>query len=241
MELQIKGPRPLRVFIGYDSREPDAWEVCAASLRRHSSIPLAINALKQDRLRARGLYTREPDERASTEFSLTRFLVPHLSDYEGFSLFVDCDFLFTRDIAELWPRCDRNAAVNVVKHQYAPKNSIKMDGAFQHAYPCKNWSSLMVFNNARCRMLSVEMVNRMPPEYLHRFMWVDNFGEDINELPREWNFLVGEYDPPGDGSLPAAIHYTNGGPWFEGHENCAFADQWLYALYQLRGEQENRK
>src|SRR5690606_12734940 len=160
----------LRVFIGYDEREPDAWEVCANTLRLHTSIPLSIIQLRQDRLRDRGLYTRHTDEPASTQFAHTRFLVPHLCDYQGYALFVDCDFLFTRDIATLWPHCDRNAAVNVVKHDYVPKAKWKMDGQPQVAYPRKNWSSLMVFNceHRSTKQLTPGYVNNSPAENLHR-------------------------------------------------------------------------
>jgi len=33
---------PLRIFIGWDSREPIAYEVAKASALKHSSIPLDI-------------------------------------------------------------------------------------------------------------------------------------------------------------------------------------------------------
>jgi hypothetical protein len=42
---------------------------------------------------------------AATEFSLTRFLTPYLADSDGWVLFVDCDFLFTTDIARLPRPC----------------------------------------------------------------------------------------------------------------------------------------
>lgn len=229
----------LRVFIGYDEREADAWAVCAHSLRKHSSIPLAISAVKQDRLRERGLYTRPADERASTQFAHTRFLVPALCDYKGFALFVDCDFLFTRDIATLWPLCDREAAVNLVKHDYTPKSRWKMDGQPQVAYPRKNWSSLMVFNNEKCTALTPGYVNGSPAANLHRFAWTPD--ETIHDLPREWNWLEGEYDPPGDGTLPAAIHFTNGGPWFADHRSCCFGEHWVHAHYEVVAEREKKQ
>lgn len=242
LNVNLRGQPPLRVFIGYDSREADAWEVCADSLRRHTSIPLAITALKQDRLRERGLYTRPADEPASTEFAHTRFLVPALCGFEGYALFVDCDFLFTRDIATLWPLCDRNAAVNVVKHDYVPRSQWKMDGQPQVAYPRKNWSSLIIFNNKKCSMLTADRVNRMPASALHQFHWCPD--ELINGLPEEWNWLEGEYSWPLDAQCvdrrrepPAAIHYTNGGPWFEGCMGVAYADLWTHALAEIRKKQ----
>ena len=48
-----------------------------------------------------GLYTRLRGPTESTEFSLTRFLVPALSGYRGWSVFMDCDMLCRTDIAAL--------------------------------------------------------------------------------------------------------------------------------------------
>lgn len=236
MELNIDFDNhpPLRVFIGYDSREDDAWQVCAESLRRHTSIPLAIHALKQDRLRARGLYTRPADEPAATQFAFTRYLVPTLCNYEGFALFVDCDFLFTRDIAALWPLCDREAAVNVVKHDYVPRAKFKMDGEPQIAYPRKNWSSLMVFNNAKCQTLTPGYVNNSPAANLHRFAWTSD--DSIHGLPQEWNWLEGEYEPTSP--PPAAIHFTNGGPWHVEPRAIHYADLWMQYFYDLQQSRE---
>jgi len=88
----------LTVFIGYDSREDIAYRVCRESILKHSSLPVRIIPIKQDELRADGLYTREIDPLSSTEFSFTRFLVPHLMRYEGWAVFMDCDFLLRHDI-----------------------------------------------------------------------------------------------------------------------------------------------
>jgi len=220
----------LKVFIGYDPKEADAFEVCAYSLRKHTSIPLGIVPVDQAKLRARGLYTRPVDEPASTAFAHTRFLVPHLARYQGWAMFVDCDFLFTKDINELGAVMDKSKAVNVVKHDYKPRAKFKMDGQPQVGYPRKNWSSLMLFQTERCRMLTPEYVNSAPPEDLHRFAWMPD--ADIGELPLEFNWLEGEYEwenpePPG------AIHFTNGGPWHTNHKSVRFGDLWVQTLYEM--------
>jgi lipopolysaccharide biosynthesis glycosyltransferase len=215
----------LKVYVGYDSREDIAWQVCRFSLLRHASSSVEIYPLKQLTLRELGLYTREPD-RASTEFSLTRFLTPYIAAHEGWTLFVDCDFVFTTDILQLLEGRDRRKAVYVVKHNYTPAKTIKMDGQVQTSYPRKNWSSFMLFNNAhpQVRALTPEVVNRESPGFLHRFMWIDDEAL-IGELPLAWNFLEGEYPKPE--RLPNAIHYTNGGPWFPNHQNVTYADLWV--------------
>jgi lipopolysaccharide biosynthesis glycosyltransferase len=214
----------IKVFVGYDSREDIAWQVCRSSiLRRNSNVE--VRALRQPELREKGLYTRDADSNASTEFSLTRFLTPYLAAQDGWSVFVDCDFLFTVDIAEVLAGLDPSKAVYVVKHDYSPRFQVKMDERVQTTYPRKNWSSFIVFNGAHpaTKALTPEVVNSRSPAYLHRFNWVPD-DRDIGELPLRWNFLVGEYDRPAE--VPAAIHYTNGGPWFDQWRDVDFADLW---------------
>ena len=214
----------LKIYVGYDSREDIAWQVCRFSLLRHASSAIEIHPLKQAALRELGLYTRAPDQ-AATEFSLTRFLTPYVAAHDGWTLFVDCDFLFTADVLQILKGASRQMAVYVVKHDYVPKKAVKMDGRPQTAYARKNWSSFMLFNNAhpRVKALAPAVVNGQKPPFLHRFTWV---GDDalIGELPRTWNFLEGEYPKPAE--TPYAIHFTNGGPWFPNHQDADYAELW---------------
>ncbi|MDB5685484.1 MAG: glycosyltransferase [Rhizorhabdus sp.] len=214
-----------KVFVGYDSREDIAWQVCRHSIERHSSGDFPIYALRQPALRDLGLYTRPYDHGASTEFSLTRFLAPYLAAHDGWTLFVDCDFVFTRDLGPLFDTLSPDKAVYVVKHDYVPANSVKMDGKAQTVYPRKNWSSFMIFNGSHpaVRALTPNVVNTASPAYLHRMEWAGH--EDaIGALSLDWNFLEGEYPVPDH--VPAAIHFTNGGPWFDSWQDVAFADIW---------------
>lgn len=221
-----------RIYVGYDQREDIAWQVCRHSLMRHTSAPVSVHPLRQDVLRELGLYSRPYDGTASTEFSLTRFLTPYIAASRGWSMFVDCDFLFTRDIGALFEGLDGSKAVYVVQHDYLPANAVKMDGKVQSVYPRKNWSSLMLFNgsNSYVQNLTPEVVNNASPSFLHRFDWVPD--ELIGALDLEWNFLEGEYQPPS--APPAAIHFTNGGPWFADWQDVAYADLWREeeALYE---------
>lgn len=216
----------LDIFMGYDSREPIAYHVAAHSFLRRSSIPLAIRPLVQSQLRHVGLYTRERKGVESTEFSMTRFLVPHLMGYKGWALFVDCDVLCLTDIAELWKEVETNPgkAVYVCQHDYTPKDAVKMDGQQQTVYPRKNWSSVMLFDCSKCTTLTPHYVNTTSGLELHRFYWVREQFEDIGALPLEWNVLVGEENQTT--RPPKLIHYTNGGPWFRDYSNCPFADEW---------------
>ncbi len=56
---------PLRVFIGWDRREAEAYEVARYSLLRHTTISLEVAPIKLDDMRAAGLYWRDADPLAS--------------------------------------------------------------------------------------------------------------------------------------------------------------------------------
>jgi hypothetical protein len=217
---------PFRIFIGWDSREPEAYDVAKYSLERHASVPVDVQPIKVDELREAGLYTRDKDPLASTEFTYTRFLTPALAGFEGHALFCDCDFLWLGDVAGLIPYTKTNKAVHCVHHDYTPKETTKMDGAVQTNYPRKNWSSLMLFDCAHpsVRKLTPEVVNRESGAFLHRMQWVAD--KDIGELPVEWNWLEGWNEKPAQG-YPKAVHFTRGGPWFEQWTNVDYGDLWL--------------
>lgn len=221
----------MKVFIGYDSREDIAYEVCKHSiLSRNPNVE--VIPLKQSELRNAEIYKRDVDPLSSTEFTFTRFLVPHLSNYKGWSLFVDCDFVFVEDIEKLFNLTkNQDYAVMCVQHNYVPKNTVKMDGKEQHIYPRKNWSSLILFNceHPSNTLLTPDLINRASPAYLHRFQWLKD--EDIGCLSPEWNWLVGWYQEPKDGK-PKAIHYTEGGPWFPNYTNCEYGAVWVEEKYQ---------
>jgi hypothetical protein len=212
----------LRIFIGYDPVEAVAFHTLSHSIQRRASVPVSIAPVMQSQLK--GLYTRPRGPTESTEFSLTRFLVPALSEYRGWSVFMDCDMLCRVDVAQLEAEIERqkDRAVLVCQHDYVPRTERKFLGQVQTKYPRKNWSSLMVMNNERCRALSPDYVNTASGLELHRFAWLRD--DEIGALPLEWNWLVGEYD-----YSPAAklVHYTLGGPYFDAYRNCDYADEWF--------------
>jgi lipopolysaccharide biosynthesis glycosyltransferase len=215
-----------KIFVGYDSREDIAWEVCRHSLQRHADDDLTVIPIRQQPLRELGLYTRAVDSKSSTEFSITRFLTPYLAAQSGWAVFCDCDFLFTVDIHQLFDGLDPSKAVYCVQHDYTPAHTIKMDGKQQAAYPRKNWSSFMVFNcdHPDVQALTPAVINSAEPAYLHRFNWVRD-SQAIGALDLDWNFLVGEYPKPEQ--TPRVLHYTVGGPWFDAWQDCDYADLWL--------------
>lgn len=210
----------IRIFIGYDPRETVAWHVLTHSILARASqpvsfVPLALNNLQ-------GLMWRERNPLQSTEFSFSRFLTPHLSGYEGWSLFMDCDMLVLDDIAKLWALRDERYAVMCVQHDHQPNETVKFLNQPQTAYGKKNWSSVMLFNNARCKALTPEYVNTASGLELHQFKWL---GDDslIGALPKTWNHLVG-YEPHAEGM--SNVHFTLGGPYFNEFADCAYAAEW---------------
>ena len=229
---------PVKVFVGWDSREPVAADVCEYSLQKNSSVPVDIVMLKQELLREQMLYTRPQDTQGSTEFTFTRFLVPRLMEYRGWAVFCDCDFVWLGDIKDLVDQADDRYAVMLVKHDYRPQNSVKMDGKRQEYYPRKNWSSMILFNcgHPKNKWLTPFHINRATGQELHRFSWLQD--KDIGSISPEWNWLVGWYHQPWDG-VPRALHYTEGGPWFDNYRDCDYADVWLDYHAQLQSTYVN--
>ena len=221
----------MKIFVGYDTREDITYQVCEYSIKKHCHtadvIPLVLKDLKES-----GIYERPVDNLGSTEFTFTRFLVPYLADYKGWAIFCDCDFVFTEDVARLFEQADNKYAVMVVKHDYTPPAGIKMDGKKQHAYPRKNWSSMILWNCAHPsnRQVDLRLVNEETGQYLHRFQWLKD--EEIGSVSCEWNWLTDWYEEPRDG-VPKALHYTEGGPWFKDYRHCDYHDVWKNYLTEM--------
>jgi hypothetical protein len=169
---------------------------------------------------------RERGKYDSTDFAITRFLVPFLCDYQGFAVFMDCDMLVHGDVAQLanyMTLMDHyNTAVRVVKHDYQPSTDKKFLGQLQTKYEKKNWSSVMIFNNTLCRKLTPEYVTKEHGLDLHQFRWVED--HQIGEMPKEWNWLVGEYGKP---EKPVNnYHFTLGTPCFPDYQESEYSDLW---------------
>lgn len=227
----------MRVFLGWDSREQDAYRVAERSLLTTSG--LVAEPLVADRLRASGLLTRPVDFRGqpydlpsnapcSTEFAVSRFLVPILCQ-SGPALFTDCDVVFLDDVRKLLAHFDQSKPVMVVKHDHIPGVG-KMVGMQQTAYVRKNWSSVMLFNcdHPANKRLTIHDVNNRPGRDLHAFYWLHDC--EIGELPAEWNWLVGVQEKP---KFPKVAHFTLGGPWLPGWQSAEHDDLWLNAFRSL--------
>jgi hypothetical protein len=223
------------VYIGYDPREAVAFSVLAYSIHARASEPVSVAPLMLSQLS--GVLTRERHPLQSTDFSFSRFLTPWLSGYAGWSVFMDCDMLMLENIAALWALRDERYAVMAVKHVHIPQETTKFLGEPQSKYEKKNWSSVMLFNNAKCRALTADYVNTASGLDLHQFKWLDDDAL-IGELPARWNHLVG-YNPPREDA--ALVHYTLGGPYFAQYEGCEYAAHWRRERDAMLGTIDRKK
>ena len=214
----------INVFIGYDTKEKAAFNVLTHSILTNSTQPIAVTPIYLGNIK--DTFVRERNNLSSTEFSFSRFIIPHLMNYQGWALFMDCDMLMKADIAELWRLRDDKYAVQVCKHDYIPKSQTKFLGQVQTVYPKKNWSSFMLMNCKKCSALTPDYVNSASGLELHQFKWLES-EELIGGLPLEWNWLADEYECKKD---VKNIHYTEGGPWFDGYQSCDYSEDWWNEL-----------
>ena len=214
--------KPFKIFIGYDPREKIAFHVLSQSIIEHSSIPVSITPINLNNLKK--FYKRKKRVKDSTEFSISRFLTPYLSNYKDYSLFVDCDFIIRDDVAKLLKivKSDSKKVLWCVKHNYIPKNKIKFLSEKQLIYSKKNWSSFVIYNNKKCNILTPTFIEKANGLYLHQFRWTKD--HLIGSLPKEWNILVGEQKIPKNFK---SLHYTVGGPYFKKYRKSLGSNFWF--------------
>ena len=108
----------INVYIGFDEGEKVAFHVLSESIRRHASEPVSITPICYSQIKE---FTREKQPNQSTDFAFSRFMVPYLSNYKGWSIFMDCDMLFRGDIVELWNMRTFKYSVMCCQHDYAKR------------------------------------------------------------------------------------------------------------------------
>lgn len=243
---------PLSIYLGFDTREAIAAHVARHSIYRRTQNA-SVKYLKHQELRDLKLFKRPwltesngvrkdliDNKLFSTEFSHTRFLVPHLMKFKGWALFADSDMIFLSDLKKLFSLCDDKYAVMCVKHMHKTKSGeTKMDGQQQISYFRKNWSSFVLFNCAHPsnRQLTPANVNFMDGSDLHSFSWLRD--QEIGSLPTSYNYISGVSPklPPESGGRPDVVHYTLGGPWFDECQDVPYSHLWLdeYEDYMRHG------
>ena len=191
----------LRVFIGYDPRQPVAANVLSHSIQSRASKPVQIIRLQLNQM---------PIKRVGlTEFTYSRYTVPYLCNYFGKAIFMDADMLCLDDIYKLDELCSpKVASVCVVKH------AMRFE-----------WPSLMYFNNAHCKNLTLKEIEEGAPQKLE---WATSIGE----IPGEWNHLVGYDEPRTDAKI---VHFTQGIPCHPETKDSEYAKEWMAELKMANG------
>ena len=222
--------KDITIYIGYDSAnygQQLAHDVCKKSIQKYNPDINIVTLIKKD-LEESGDFTREQTD-GSTEFTYTRFLAPHLNNFEGYAIFCDSDFLWQCDPAETLQYLEEGQAAACVQPEYVDcHGKEKMDGQKQEWYPRKNWSSLIIFDCAHssCKKLTKEAVATESPAWLHRLSWADD--SEIGSIPLSYNYLVDYYNLPV--KEIKAFHFTDGGPWHALYQDVQYGDLWAEYL-----------
>lgn len=211
----------INLFCGWDKRECDGWHVFAHSVITHASKPVSLIPLANMGM-AQG----------SNTFTLSRFLVPSLMNYQGHAIFADaCDMLMLSDVVELDALFDPDYAVQVVKHDnYSTKHKTKYKGTEMECpnmdYARKNWASLMIIN---CEHPAWKIdPPSMQAHELLQFKFLKD--EEIGEIPESWNRLVDEGHHQAGARL---LHWTAGIPSFPAYAEAPAADLWKQTLMEV--------
>ena len=216
----------ITIVVGFDQREAIAYHTFCQSILETSTIPiqfipLAINSL---------YFYNENHNDGSNNFIYSRFLTPYICDFKGFAVYADGDMICNADISELAGLFDTSKAVQLVKHDYKTKRSIKYFGNENKNYPRKNWSSVVIFNcqHPRNKILTPQFIQEHDGAFLHRFQWLQD--DEIGELDSTWNYLALEYKPRKDAKL---IHYTLGTPCLVDFKEAEMSDIWWKTYSRL--------
>lgn len=185
----------IRVFIGFDPRQPISYNVLQHSIIQRCTEPVAITPLI--------LETLPIKRKGLTPFTFSRMLVPWLCNYEGKACFMDSDIVCTGDLVQLIDGAEGDHDL------WVSKNKLRFE-----------WSSVVVFDNARCSILTPDYIDNEANNPL-ALKWAKSIGD----LDPKWNHLVG-YDPNRQDGDYGLIHYTQGVPCFPETQDCDLADIW---------------
>ena len=221
----------LNIFIGLTHERPHVSDVCKESVLTYN--PEARIFPMHPQHLAGWTRKRAPDQ--NTDHTIARFMCPAFCKFEGYSIFMDDDFIVECNLMETLRYINDMQAVSVVQHNYTPTKSKYIASGvkdeYNLAFPRKNWASFMLFNNGHpdCRKLTLSYVNNAPASDLMHFRWTET--PFIGKMPIHYNFLVGEYNPIKNIKI---YHYTLGGPWANETKSCDFAKKWLYYEKKLK-------
>jgi len=217
----------VKIYLGFDQREAAAYHVCCQSIIEKASVPVSFHPLALNMLEG---FDGQRD--GTNAFTLSRFLVPSLCNYDGWAIFLDGDMVVDIDIAQLWAWRTAlfDKAVGVVKHDYTTRHNRKYIGTSMESanvdYPKKNQSSVMLWNceHPANHVLYEAYIKETPSKDLHRLTWLKD--SEIGEISPGWNYLVGE-QPPSNAHL---YHFTLGTPGIKHYADWSGSWHWHSAL-----------
>lgn len=196
----------MRIFSGFDRRQAEAVEVFAHSVREQASIPVEITPLRLEELPLK--------RKGVTDFTYSRFLVPHLCGYQGRAVFGDgADQLCLGDVSELAEWDMEGKPIWVVKHRVAGQ-----------ARP-RSWTSLMLMDCARLKFWTPRSAQEAPDDQLMRI--ADLSDDKIGALPEAWNQLLQPGEEPPEGTKIAHFSCLSDpdiGPWIDASRSKTWAE-----------------
>jgi hypothetical protein len=247
------------VYIGFDSREKEAYEVAHYTLSRRASCPLRITPLILAQLEQQGLQ-RRPRARLEKgralyigEGRVERRVVSRaaagtiwdtVSNAPMSTEFANSRFIVPLLAQSGWAAfmdCDFIARGDVAEFfsfadpQFAVM-VVKHDPIDGQTFKMDGQPQVPYF---RKNWSSVMLFNCDHPANrwltldgrdLHRFCWLRD--EEIGALPLAWNWLVNVSPCPTDWKL---AHFTLGGPWLPGWSPQDHDELWLSAAADFRG------
>lgn len=220
--------KPIHLFAGYDEREKVGFHTFLSSVLRRSSRFIQFTPLPEMGM-----------GHGSNAFTVSRFLVPSLCNFQGHAIFLDgSDMLCLGDLADLDSLFDPEFAVQVVKHpDYDSMHPRKYVGTpmecKQSNYSRKNWASAMVINceHPAWSGMTQAGICRHKIIDLLQFRFLEDF--EIGELPPEWNVLVDEDQNDDDAKV---LHWTAGIPAFLSYKNSRRSKDWFLEFRELKEE-----
>ncbi len=206
----------IRVFVGAVHSHRLFVEVLRWSIQRHtrrSVEVLSIGDLMGDTL----ALPKRPENLPNTPFSFQRFAIPMLTGWQGRAIYLDCDKVVLKDIAELHDRPMRFGQKVLRRTWMGPDGRVKMRSSSAMLMDCarlREWEPQRIADELDAGRYSYGDLMKLKP------LWLKG------SVPRYWNSFD-LYEP----GRTAVLHYTRKStqPWINrGHP---FESVWFEALY----------
>lgn len=190
----------VRIFVGCAANHEDleSQSVLEWSIRKNSSLPVDITWMKLSQDTLSPFYS-DPDkklgwntEKWATPFSGFRWAIPHICNFHGQAIYLDSDFIFCGDIAELWQQPFEDGKVIMAK------------GGSSWRMCCSKWNCAP----AQKYVLPFDQLKFRADA--HATMIKTFMGsKHLQQFKGEWNVLdVTGFDNINDPAIKA-IHYTS--------------------------------